>query len=113
MNKDISIKLQLEDLGLITDVLQSITYTAWTSATPEQRVAISLSKSVSKKLRKKIIDKEGIHGKEFKVKFTYPEAFALFTLLHSNKWELEIDPHDYFSDTRIKTITNQLHQELI
>lgn len=111
----ISIRMTIYDLGLIRDIIRNIDFSAaWINATKEQRVAYSLIQGVLKKIRKKIIDKEGTSTtKYFKMKLSYPDAYAVYYSLLFGLKNMDIDPYDYYSETTLQKIVNQLDQQLL
>lgn len=113
MIKEITLKLKIYDLNLVCDIISRIDIrTAWQNATKEQRVAYSLLQGVLKKIRKKIIDKEGT-TKVFKMKLDYPDASTLYFSLKEGIKYMDTDPFDYYTDNTIQKIINELDQQLI
>lgn len=114
MKKEIILNLNKNKLNFICLIVGNIDIqTAWVNATKEQRVAYCLIDELLKKLRKKAIDKENTI-KNFKMKFEYSKAYALYQALITGYKILPFeDPYDYYSDCTIKSLIAELDKQLI
>ena len=74
----------------------------------ERKAAYSIAFLLSKKLRKKLIDKENTTG-DFKLKLNYHEAYSLYIMLQTHAYSF----NDCYTETMMQKIINELNQQLI
>ncbi|TWP23507.1 hypothetical protein ETU10_07225 [Apibacter muscae] len=110
--KEVVLKVTIYDLNLLVYFINNLNATIWSTAKMGDKAALSLAFILSKKLRKKQIDKEQAINKMFNIKLLYHEAYALYVILLNQKDKIEIEADDYLSEVKIQQIINELDQAL-
>jgi len=108
---DIELKVDNDRLRAVNFLFGEIGSSEFTvaKATMHQKAAYAAMGRLSKKIRKKLIDKEDCL-KLYKMTFTYDEAFFLYTILMATKYMLPLD--DIHWGCIIQHLINDLDQKL-
>lgn len=110
LSKQIKLNMSRTAINAVCWILEELDTEKFYTSSKEEKSAYSLAFVLSKKMRKKLIDREG-NLKDFTMKLVYHEAYALYLILLAQKHVID---YDCISElTEIQLVINQLDQKLL